>query len=371
MQVRVFMRAALAATFVSLGLQMPPARAAIPRLTALFVFGDSLLDSGNVGSLTWGTFPPSPPYAPGRASNGPVAVEYLWNLFNPGDPGFLPSTQPGGTNYALYGATSGTRNNVPSFSSLGNSSQLQQFLVQSPTFDPRTSLFVVWFFPNDLLYWSANSNNTPGTIGMPFPGGNLLPALSEVMGLIDNGVSNITSTISILADQGATNFLVPNIPDLGTTPFFQSLGPAQSGAASQISALFNGKLEASLTQLQTSLFDTDIVQFQSDDLFADMRNNPADYGLTNPTDSCIDNLASMVCDPSTWLFWDGNHPTTAVHRIVGSAFYRAVLMPVPVPLPVVGALAAFGWSRRLRRRIAAGPSPQTPSAGPVDSVPVG
>jgi hypothetical protein len=73
------------------------------------------------------------------------------------------------------------------------------------------------------------------------------------------------------------------------------------------------------------------------------------------------------------LFRDENHPTTAVHGIVGSAFFRAIRMPIPGPEPVVGALAAFGWSRRLRRRIVAQAPPQAPSvhAGPGDPVLLG
>jgi phospholipase/lecithinase/hemolysin len=43
----------------------------------IFVFGDSLSDTGNLFKLTGDLFPPSPPYFNGRLSNGKVAVEYL------------------------------------------------------------------------------------------------------------------------------------------------------------------------------------------------------------------------------------------------------------------------------------------------------
>jgi len=47
--------------------------------------------------------------------HGPVAVEYLWNTFNPGRPS-RPSLA-GGTNFAIVGATSGTENYRSSSSS--------------------------------------------------------------------------------------------------------------------------------------------------------------------------------------------------------------------------------------------------------------
>jgi phospholipase/lecithinase/hemolysin len=51
----------------------PPA-AGIERL---YVFGDSLSDTGNVYRATGRTTPPDPPYFRGRFSNGPVWVEHL------------------------------------------------------------------------------------------------------------------------------------------------------------------------------------------------------------------------------------------------------------------------------------------------------
>jgi len=101
----------LAASILTLSL---PAAAALTTLSNLFVFGDSLSDGGNSGLLTQSPvlptgFPP-PPYAGGRYSNGPVAVEYLWQSYHPGSTSFTPSLA-GGTNYALGGATTGLDNN--------------------------------------------------------------------------------------------------------------------------------------------------------------------------------------------------------------------------------------------------------------------
>jgi outer membrane lipase/esterase len=98
------------AALLSAALPITAARAGVASLSNLFVFGDSLSDSGNAGVLTEGNFTPSP-FVGNRASNGPVAVENLWKMFNPGDNSFQPSLS-GGTNYAILGATTGKKNNL-------------------------------------------------------------------------------------------------------------------------------------------------------------------------------------------------------------------------------------------------------------------
>ena len=76
-------------------------------------------------------------------------------------------------------------------------------------FNPATSLFVVWRFPNDVFYSRTN--------GM-LPG--LVPGSPGGANVISNGIANILTTISTLAEAGAEHFLVPNMADLGLTPAF-------------------------------------------------------------------------------------------------------------------------------------------------------
>lgn len=46
-------------------------------VSGVVVLGDSFSDIGNMHNATGGLLPKSPPYWAGRASNGPVPVEYL------------------------------------------------------------------------------------------------------------------------------------------------------------------------------------------------------------------------------------------------------------------------------------------------------
>jgi phospholipase/lecithinase/hemolysin len=331
------------------------AQASLTQLTSLFVFGDSLSDGGNSGLRTQqytgnpaAAYPP-PPYYNGQYSNGPVAVEYLWNLFNPGNTtGFTPSLA-GGTNYAIGGATTGSANYntvnadvppflQPAYQGFGNAGQLQQFqqyLGGGGTFDPATSLFVVWLFPNDVFAAAAglSAGIVPGS-----PGG---------ADLITNGIANILTTIQTLTALGARHFLVPNMPDLGDTPAL--LGDA---LLSGLTALFNANLAQQLTLLDQFL-PSEIVQFDTAAVFDAILQNPGAYGFSNWTQGCVLNFGfgPGQCNPTnwdTWLFWDGVHPTTATHRLLGAGFRAAVPEPATLGL-IAAALFALAWLRRTRR----------------------
>lgn len=327
------------------------ANAAISQLTSLFVFGDSLSDGGNSGLLSQAatggafTFPP-PPYAGGRVSNGPVAVEYLWNSFNPGDSSFRPSLA-GGTNYAIAGGTSGTENygsinpNVPAglrpaYDARGAAWQLQTFAGQGPSFDPAKSLFVVWFFGNDVYYVIDSGGTLPGTV----PGS---PGGPE---MVSNAIANIATTVATLAASGAQHFLVPNLPDLGRTP--EALGTPQAAALSALTVAFNQNLAVQLTLLDQQLAFADIVQFDTLANVNELLNNPSHFGFDVADKSCVANLASGVCNPDTWVFWDGVHPTTATHDFLAERFRAAVVPEPQTHALMLFGLLSLGWAVRRR-----------------------
>ena len=54
-----------------------PLKAVAANFAELYVFGDSLSDTGNTFDFTAGNIPPTPPYFPGRFSNGLIWIDYL------------------------------------------------------------------------------------------------------------------------------------------------------------------------------------------------------------------------------------------------------------------------------------------------------
>ena len=346
-----------------------PSQAKLRSLSKLAVIGDSYSDAGNSGLLTKSTVPPGfpfPSYANGRFTNGPVAVEQLWSLFNPSQPPLQPSLAPGGTNFAVGGATSG-RNSyfqvagaMPDslrslYASTSAYSQLSQLLstFTPGSFDPSSTLFVFWMGPNDGLYWlntpqSPTTGLTPGTI----VGG--LPAPATATEMLENSMYNIGAGVQALIGIGAQHLLVPNLMDFSKAPGFSG-DPAQAAAVQALSLNFNQGLDQTLNKLRALNPGVDIMSFDTYALFEEIFANPTSYGFTNSSQACTSIDNSMVfptgCSPTAdgWLFWDGVHVTSAAHGILASNLYQTVYA-APGPLPVAGSLVALGWARRLRQR---------------------
>ncbi len=249
----------------------PLAAGAFP-YSALYVFGDSLSDNGNI---TDPNSRPPLPYFDGHFSNGPVAVEYMAS--NLGVPLY---------DYAVGGATTGISNpDVPSMPNSGVMSQVDAFTASHPLGVDPNALYMIWAGPNDLLNGLS-----------PF-----------------DAVNNIVAEIMALHSLGASRFFIPNMVDLSLTPL------AYGNAGAQAYALgFDALLAAALPSYAT-LFDTL-------SLLNDVVANPASYGLSNVTAPCFDGI-NVCANPDQYLFWDSLHPTTAAHRILAAEFVGALPEP--------------------------------------------
>jgi phospholipase/lecithinase/hemolysin len=288
-------------------------------IDAIFAFGDSLSDAGNVFAASGGTIPPAP-YFDGQFSNGPVWLQTLATGL-----GLAPLTPSlkGGTDYA-YG--SGEIGNL-SFDTanaqtdlLGPTGQLAQFLAVNPVADPN-ALYTIWIGSNDL------SDIPPGST----------PA--QIAADIGAMAANVDAFIGALAADGARNFLVVTVPDLGKTPAAIAGGPAVEAAASALAAGFDTTLVngsgpiPSLSSL-AALDGLNLQVLNAYGLLDAVVANPLPYGFTDVTDPCL--VGVTVCaTPNQYLFWDGQHPTAAGHALVGDAALQ-LEAPEPVTLPLVG-----------------------------------
>lgn len=312
-------------------------------------------------------------------------MEYLWNRFHPSDPfysvsnplaPFRPSLA-GGTNYAIGGASTGVGNNngvspvlgpvIPDyFKNLGNAWQREAFIAAAPVFNPATSLFVIELFPNDVLYTQTTAALTQslGNLVGSFDG-TLQPAPPTIQAppppvgvqvfqqIIANAVSNIVSTVVDFYQRGARNILVFNSTDLGRLPAAGPPDMPESQTLTLFSNVFNASLEGALATIQPGLVEADLQLFDFYALTNRIYADPNAYGLDETLVPCLSDQACLT-DPqvaSRRIFWDDLHPTTALYQNVGNALYSDVVARVPAPLPLVGVGVAFGYSRKLRKRI--------------------
>ena len=305
---------------------LPTAAKAAQKFDALYVFGDSLSDTGNVFEASGDQFPPSP-YFEGRFSNGPNWIDYLGQ-----DLGLSPSLATGsansteGINFAFGGATTGSDNTLaltsPVFADLPSLQQeIRSFTSLAPTADP-DALYIVWAGANDYLPTQ----------------GSFVPSTSP-----DVPLANLSNAVTSLANVGAKNIMVVNLPDLGVTPVATSVDQSLPGTAAAISAVseaHNAGLKTTLNDLSQNL-DINIIPLYVDSLFEKVRDNPGEFGFTNVTDSCLNLSNRTLCsNPNEYLFWDSYHPTTAVHQLVAEqAFSVLESQPVPEPSAEWGVLA--------------------------------
>lgn len=252
-------------------------------VSSIVVFGDSLSDKGN---LYFVTGQPPAPYYPGRASNGPVAVEALAEHL----PLYL-------IDFAWGGATSGAGNVLD-----GGTPATLKFLPGMTTQFNATKGLLGWFNRGVFVVWGG-SNDFAG----PAPGDSI------PQGVTDRAVDNIVSIVKGLQQIQAEYILVPGPIDAGLLPYFREQGPAVAAQATAFSDGFNKLLRSRVQSMDHVLY------FDVTSLFRSIVNNPSAYGLTDVTDRCWN--GTVVCtSPSTHLFWDDIHPSAAGHAILAKAF---------------------------------------------------
>ncbi|MBW4446850.1 MAG: SGNH/GDSL hydrolase family protein [Spirirestis rafaelensis WJT71-NPBG6] len=261
-----------------------PSILSVQKINQLYIFGDSLSDTGNIYRATGGVYPSSPPYFQGRYSNGLVWVEYLASG--------LKLTSEQRTNFAFGGATTGSSgmNGIP-----GLLAQVDNFTKAHPDINPN-ALYVLWAGANDYLYGTSNST-------MP--------------------IENLSKAIQLLSTRGAKKILVANIPDLGKLP--STRYTANSNSLSQSAIAHNQSLAKSFEVLNDKLgHDTQIIELDVNSLYREAITEPAKFGFTNVTNACLNNNVAVCDNPDKFLFWDAIHPTTAGHRILAEAALKAL-----------------------------------------------
>lgn len=306
-------------------------------------FGDSLSDIGNkhiitteMNNITTGKIGirASNPYFNGHFSNGRVWTEYLADFLSMPMPTrahgkiesniilknqdnklvvyHYKSAAQLGTNWAVGGAMSGLGNFIDIDAANGftatsgldvltnSGQQIKQRIANKGQFND-----------NQLISYMSGTNNLWFTLF-----GNL-----NQTG--DKAASYALADVKSLIDAGAKHILVANIPNFVDAPWFAG----KQDATAQFIQSHNQALKIGLKKLAINYPKLEIFYYDTFSIYNMVINNVKKHGqyrdakldvtITNVTDAAYNYTTGVIAtQPNHHLFWDGLHPTTAMHKII-------------------------------------------------------
>jgi outer membrane lipase/esterase len=280
-----------------------------PLFQTMVTFGPSTSDNGNACNLNPTSCPPSPPYASGRYSNGPLWIDTVAARYGAS----ARPSRTGGTNFAYAGARTGT--------------------VPGVTTPPSVPSMVVQVEQHLASVGYAASPSTLYVVDATTAGNNIIDALTLSASnpqapaqVLTAAVTDVASTLLRLYSAGARHIAVLNLANVGKAPGVVPLGAAASAGATQMAAQFNGALAQQIAGLKATSPGLNIYVA---DLFAAHNQwlaNPAAVGLSNATDACFKTTpAPTVCaNPAQYLWWDGLHATQAGGSLIANLMISAI-----------------------------------------------
>lgn len=242
----------------------------------MYVFGDSYSDIGE-GYLD---------------GNGPTAVAYLAQRL-----GFtlVPANAADTANQSLDFAISGAQTGSGAGKKIGGSllgygmrNQVDDFAAKvkahTITFDSATTLF--------FIAGGLNDRNLPS----------------------ETTVANLSGEIKTLYALGARRFAVALLPT--AIPAFSAVGKR-----------LNPEIARIPDELSSQLAGAQILLSHWGPFYDEVMAHPAQYGITNTTDSCAGREifhqdATPCANPGAYFYYHSGHPSTATHKAVGDKLYE-------------------------------------------------
>ncbi|NP_001146030.1 GDSL esterase/lipase EXL3 [Zea mays] len=315
-----------------------------PRVPAILVFGDSIVDTGNnnaVLTLTKSNFRPygkdlNGGVPTGRFSNGRIPTDFVASRLGLKDlvPAYL------GTDLSDDDLCTGV-----SFASGGTG------------YDPLTSTLVaVLPMQEELNMFAEYKERLAGVVGDEAAAAGIVaeslflvcagsddiannyylapvrPLQYDISAYVDFLVEQACDFIRQLYQQGARRIAVLGMPPVGCVPSQRTLAgglardcdPARNHAAQ----LYNSRLKEEVVLLQKELACQRIGYVDIYDVLQDMITNPCKYGFEVSTRGCCgtgDLEVSLLCNQLTaptcpddreYVFWDSFHPTEKAYEII-------------------------------------------------------
>eukprot|EP01018_Ginkgo_biloba_P037067 Gb_05737 [translate_table: standard] len=320
-----------------------------PYAPAMFVFGDSVADGGNNNYIhNTSARANFPPYGEtffhrptGRFTNGRTAFDFIAaRLKLPFPPPFL---EPGadfsnGINFASGGSgildsTGKGLNIIPLGLQIQQYKNISSFLLRkqglkSGNFSLSKCIYAINIGAND--------------IGLNYLQNDTFRNTTTPEGFVKLLLTQYKKYLLSLYSSGARNFIVLDIPPLGCTPNWRLAGfQTRNGmcfeAANQLGMEFNAGLRQLVNSLNQNLKGATFLSTNSYQFVLYMILRGKSYGFSETRSACCgagpfntavgcgkeipkkkhgEYKAFLCKKPSSYLFWDGTHPSERAYRIL-------------------------------------------------------
>lgn len=281
----------------------------------IVVFGDSLLDTGNIIKTL---DIPGKPYFEGRFSNGLVSSECLADMIAKDQ----KVDKVLHKNYAIGGAL--THGYNPSSLLRNHSFPVSDQLARFENEDGR-------FAKDDLVIINGGANNFMFMIYNEIPYINLMAKFRVAR--------DLSKIVKKAIKLGAQNIIVWNLPDVTRAPAYKDYLSNWVGkffkSYMQVNInLQNGLLRNKINDLQMVFPNVNLKLFDFYTLLNDCIDSPVKYGFENVTDVCVDSYGGadslgniqydieVLADPEKYLCWDYCHPTAKANRVVANRMFE-------------------------------------------------
>ncbi|KAI5650928.1 hypothetical protein M9H77_36933 [Catharanthus roseus] len=312
---------------------------------SVFIFGDSLVDSGNnnyIESLSKANYVPNGidfGEPTGRYTNDRTIPDILGSEV--GLEGFIPPylapTTTGsvvlkGVNYASGGG--GILNKTGEIfvgrinfdAQLDNFANTRQQIIARIGVPSAMKLFETAFFSvamgsNDFI----NNYLTPLV-------SKLEQTLISPEAFVGDLISRYRIQLTRLYNMGARKIVIVNVGPIGCIPYQREINPSEGencvALPNQLAVMFNSQLRGLVTELSANLKGSKFIYADVYHIVDDIIQNYISYGFENANSACCYVAGrygglipcgpnSKVCaDRSKYVFWDPYHPTDAANAIV-------------------------------------------------------
>lgn len=290
----------------AIAMNAPAAKAQGIDISSLVVFGDSLSDTDNLKNLNPASRPGAP-YVNGRFSNGPVWAEDLATLT-----GITVSSR-------AYGGARATRTTA-----IDLTAQVDAYLAGGTSI-PASRAVGIWIGGNDYIAVLTQPQTN---------------ATAAAQAAIAATTGAITTQAGRLYGAGARQFVLFNLPPLGSIPLTSGLSAADRASANTVSDLHAQAIKASANALRAQGATVTVVDVQT--LFQGLATSPSTYGFTNVTTPCFAPIgpggslvATGVCATAAGaagsVFFDALHPTAAAHQMIAEYAYGTLSATFEAP----------------------------------------